>query len=132
MLDFAVFPNIWWQRTILGLNLGKGLSAFERWFQVMDAYGTGSSRKVSTRAALALAKETEPVPVSEALLQSERIGKSYSYKTMDALAAITPPVEGVLVGEDERQVVVRRETDELGAVHVHFPKLTYMEDLKAG
>lgn len=130
LLDFAVFPNIWWHRRILKMNLGDGLAAFERWFQVMDAYGTGSCREVSSQAALAVAKTGEPRPLSDALLHSDRIGQLHAHKTMDALAAITPPVEGILVGEDDRKLVLRRETDELGAIHVHFPKLTYLKDMK--
>ena len=41
------------------------------------------------------------------------------------MAEMNDGVEGVIVGEDDKTIILRREDDEVGTVHVHFPKLGY-------
>ncbi len=124
-VDFTAFTMIYYHNMINRLSLADGLNNLHRWFASMEAFGTGAFSEISGQQALDIARENEPAPVSEHLLASDRIGQAISYTNKGFMTEINEAVNGVVVGEDERTLVLGREDHDVGSVHVHFPKLWY-------
>lgn len=124
-LDFTAYTMIYYLDTVNKLKLAKGLPNLLRWYQKMSAIGTGSFNEVSGKGCLDIANNASPAPVTSQYLNSSRIGQEISYTNKGFMAQMNSGVKGIIVGEDENTIILRRETPKVGVVHVHFPKLNY-------
>ncbi len=119
--DFAAIHPVKFKLDLTGRSVPKNHPHLERWFEAMLAPGHGTRRESSGEYALSAAAKSEPraLPHSEphGLLERDvRIAPSdYGRDPVTArLAAVTP-----------ERYIVARETDALGTLHVHFPRLGY-------
>ena len=75
--------------------------------------------------ALDVARDSEP-SVSDAPGDHDQTGiRAGTAVTMTPDDVGRDPVEGVLVGADDREVVIRRADPRVGTLHVHFPRAGY-------
>ena len=124
-VDFTAFTMIYYHNIINGLRLAERLSNLRRWFDGMEAFGTGRFTEIAGQETLNIAFNATPTPIPERLLESDRIGQGVSYRNKGFQAAMNEGVEGIVMGEDDNTIVLRRENADVGIVHVHFPKLRY-------
>ena len=125
--DLAAYPSIWFLRK-------WGGDATERWLPVkpligwverVAALGYGNPTEISSAKALDIARESTAMP-SDLPPDGDPSGLKAGAKV-----TVTPddvgrdPVEGVLVGASDREVVIRRSDPRAGVVHVHFPRAGY-------
>lgn len=122
--DFAVAHCVWFVAS--GGPVAEILaphSALKTWFAAMQAFGHGQPEKMRSDEALAIAAAaTSHAPCAVAPGQGFEAGQA---------VAVTPvdygrdPVAGTLVGLDAQEIVVRRQDERAGTVHVHFPRAGY-------
>ncbi len=124
-VDFTAFTMVYYHHIINGLKHAKGLNHLLSWFSRMEAIGTGQMQEISGQETLDIARNAEPAPIDEALRLSPRIGQKVAYRNKGFMPEMNEAVEGVIVGEDDHKIILRRENPQVGTVHVHFPKLDY-------
>ncbi len=124
-VDFTAYTMIWYHQSINGLARAQKRPHLLDWFERMQAFGIGSMTEVSGAKALDIATRATPAPIPEQMLQSERIGQVIHFQNGGFQPTMNQPVEGTLVGEDDRSLILYRQSADLGALHVHFPKLWY-------
>ena len=83
----------------------------------------GQGGPVSPEAALTLARDAEPAPIEMRVAGMEApglaVGRAVTV-TPDDFARI--PVRGSLVALDAERIVIRREDEKVGTIHLHFPR----------
>lgn len=91
------------------------------WYDRVDSIGYGEHEEWTGEQAIAYARQSEPVgqfSVQEG--HGFSAGDSVSVKTETPDPAA---VSGILVGLDDRKIVIVREDDRAGRLHIHFPRL---------
>lgn len=120
--DLAVYQRLWWLRALDGHAAGAldGHPRIGAWMARIAAAGHGVRDELSPDAALAAARASEP----EALPDdgSAGDGSLVEVATEDFAA---DAVRGTLVRDAPRGITVRRDDPDVGAIHVHFPRLGY-------
>ena len=124
-LDFTAYTMIYYLDIINKLKLARELHNLRKWYQRMSAIGTGHGKEVTDQVSLAAALENPPAPIAAEYLKSSRIGQEVTFKNKGFMSQMNEGVRGVIVGEDENRIILRRETIQTGVVHIHFPKLNY-------
>ena len=121
--------NIWWLGGAapgVAAALLEGLPKTTGWRERMKGLGHGRRSDMTAAEALAVAKAATPVnaPASDA--------NDASGLSPGAAVAVRAddygrdPIEGRLVSVTPERIVIARESDEVGTVHVHFPRVGYL------
>ena len=125
--DLAAYPSVWFLRK-------WGGAATERWLPIkpllgwvdrVAASGYGNPSEIPAASALDIARNSTPAAVD---LPADGDPTELKSGTM---VKVTPddvgrdPVEGILVGADHGEVVIRRSDPRAGVVHLHFPRVGY-------
>lgn len=121
--DFSVAHSLWFIRRappVAGV-LDATLNV-TRWLDALLAIGHGRSERLKSEEALAIARSSTPAPASFMPGQGFAAGQRVSVAANDYG---TEPSVGVLVGLAEDEIVIRRDDERAGTVHVHFPRRGY-------
>jgi glutathione S-transferase len=129
LADIAAYMNVWWLGRAAPGAIGAllaGLPKTSGWAERMKALGHGRRLDMSGEEALAAAKAATPAQAT-------------GHDTVDASglapgAAVTvraddygrDPIEGRLVAVNAERIVIARDDAEVGATHVHFPRVGYL------
>ncbi len=92
------------------------------WLDAVAACGHGEPSELASEEAIRIAREADPAPLREASFVDPNglaLGQSV---TVAAVDYGVDPVAGTLVYQDAEEVVISREDDRAGHVHVHFPR----------
>ncbi len=124
--DFSAYHTVWWLRMPPGRDaLLARFSSLGAWADRMAAIGHGDAQPRSdddalqaVRAAQGIAAWTPPWPAAD----DARLHRTVRVVPDDYGR---DPVTGVLSAVSDRHVTVTRSVPDLGAVHVHFPKVNY-------
>lgn len=128
-VDFAAYHTLWFKLFVAQLPMPAELPKVEAWYQRMQAFEHGESQQISREEAFAAARDTAPRRVRPAYRQDPLIGTAVTVQPADyGLQG----VDGVLVGSSPFRWIVRRETDDFGILHVHFPKAGFELQSKDG
>jgi glutathione S-transferase len=125
--DLAAYPSIWFLRKWGGAETERQLPVkpLLGWVERVAALGYGDPTEITGAMALDIARESAPA-ACEVPADGDPAGLKGG-----ARVTVTPddvgrdPVGGVLVGADDREVVIRRFDARAGLVHVHFPRVGY-------
>jgi glutathione S-transferase len=125
--DLAAYPTIWFLRKWGGAETERRLPVkpLLGWVERVAALGYGHPTEIPGEAALETARNSIPV-APDVPADGDPTGLKHGTRV-----TVTPddvgrdPVEGVLVGADDREVVVRRSDPRAGVAHVHFPRAGY-------
>lgn len=120
--DFSVYPILWMLNDIAPELIPHKLENLSRWFNQMQQFGHGHEHPIDRKQAFEQAKQHEPKPIDEHWQTSDMIGKTVCIAPDDYAKQ---PVEAELVGETTQRWVLKRQTDQFGTLHVHFPKAGY-------
>lgn len=128
LVDATAWYPLWMARGYVAVTpaLVAGFDRLLAWEDRVRAIGYGTRREIAAADALAIARDATPA-----------VPRGVDERDPLALAAgtrvtVTPddygkiPVEGDLVAMDAHEVAVRRRTDALGEVVVHFPRIGYL------
>ncbi len=99
-----------------------GLASILPWYDRMTGLGHGRPSELGAEAALAIAREARPAPVTHIApdvgLSGLRPGTAVTV-TPDDNAKV--PVTGTLVAADETEIILHRHDPQTGDIHLHFP-----------
>lgn len=124
--DLSVYHALWFltaRTDRLAFEL-DGYGHIRDWMARVAAFGHGTSTPLLPQDALHVAATSEPTGGYEyvALDGDPPLGSSVRVRAADYGR---DPIEGELVGLDEKRIAVRREDPNTGNVVVHFPRLGY-------
>jgi glutathione S-transferase len=129
LVDLALYNPLWFvARAVQGE--ASPLREFPRllaWMDRMKGLGAGTPTPLSSKDALAVARDATPEAPPVAADDFDPAGR----KIGDA-AMVTPddtgrdPVAGKIVGLSPWEIVIARDAPEVGRVHVHFPRAGFV------
>jgi hypothetical protein len=125
LTDIHVYMNVWFMRNALAPVADELMKEFTRvtaWADRMKAIGHGKPATMSSKEALAIAKEAEPEP-ARASDKNEPSG----LKLGDRVSVMPDdygrdPVTGEIVLLSTHEIAVRRKDPAVGNIVVHFPR----------
>ena len=124
--DFAVAHPLWFLRaTPITAPLVDDYPEVAAWLARVLGFGHGSLSEMSGEEAIAVAREATP-----AALPDEDFIDANGFQPGQAvrIAAVdygVDPVEGELLFSGREELILRREDERAGTVHVHFPRLGF-------
>ncbi|WP_191485547.1 glutathione S-transferase family protein [Pseudomonas sp. FEN] len=124
--DFAMAHPLWFLKAApVTAPLVDGYPAVATWFARVMAFGHGAPSEMSAEQALQVARESTP-----AALPVEPFNDPNGFAVgQPVIVAATDygvdPVAGELVFAGCEELIVRREDERAGVVHVHFPRLGF-------
>ena len=124
--DFAMAHPLWFLKgTPVTAPLVDAYPAVSAWFARVLAFGQGAASDMSAEEALQVARAAQP-----AVLPSEVFAEPNGVKPgQPVLIAATDygvdPVAGELLFAGSEELILRREDERAGVVHVHFPRLGF-------
>jgi glutathione S-transferase len=129
LADIAAYMNVWWLSAAVPQDAAALLEPLPHvlaWRERMRGVGHGDRSELAPAEALAVARAAEPAP-PPAHDPANVLGLSPG----DAVTVAADdygrdPVAGRLVALTTRRVVIARESDELGRIHIHFPRIGYL------
>ena len=128
LVDATAWYPLWMARGYVAVTpaLVAGFERLLAWEERVRAIGHGTRREMTAADALSIARDASPATTAGvdprdplALAAGTRVTV-----TPDDYGKI--PVEGALVTLDAHEVAVRRRSDALGEVVVHFPRIGYL------
>lgn len=121
--DFSLYHPLWFVRLNLkDLDLLGDCPATNAWFARMESFGHGTPSPLESGQALAIAREAEPRPVEQGSAEDMSGCRPGQPVIVAASDYGRDPVAGRLVAIDETRIVLARNDDKVGTVHVHFPR----------
>jgi glutathione S-transferase len=123
--DFSVAHNLWFLR-LAASAIAPTLEPHRRlatWFERVQAFGRGRKESMSSADAISLAKERRDHAACE-------VAPGHGFEPGDEVVVTTTdygrdPVEGRLVGLANDEIVVERDDERAGRLHVHFPRIGF-------
>jgi glutathione S-transferase len=127
--DFAVAHCLWFLKgTPVTSPLVDDYPEVAVWLSKILGVGHGSHSELSSEDALTIAREASPAALpDEAFVEPNgfQLGQQVSISAVDYG---TEPVAGELVFAGVEALILRREDERAGVVHVHFPRIGYRID----
>lgn len=129
LADVSAYMNVWWLSAAARDEAVALLASFPKvgaWRAAMRAIGHGRRSEMTAAEALQAARENEPAtaPAHDpadplGLNPGDLISVTADDYGRDAIA-------GHLVALTPERVIIARESDGLGRLHVHFPRIGYL------
>jgi len=117
-LDFACYHSLWFFELMSGTVVAQGLDPLARWQRNLRDLGHGQSVALDAPGALAIARDSAPLPIDDAG-DDPNLGRPVTVTPTDYGRDAT---DGVLVASTADRWVLARETSACGRVHLHFPR----------
>lgn len=125
--DFAVYHPLWLHLSCKG-QLPPSAKNLRRWYDSVGEFGHGKRREISKEEAFDRAKSSKPRPLPDSEdLEGLAVGQAIEVSPSDYGLV---PVVGTLAAMTPERIILARETDAFGSLHVHFPRPGY--SIKAG
>ncbi|MDY7559121.1 glutathione S-transferase family protein [Pseudomonas sp. 10B1] len=124
--DLALAHPLWFvKQGSVTAPLVDDYPAITAWYQRVEALGHGAFNALSASDALEIARCAAPAPLPDEQF-SEPNGFTLGQKVIICATDYgVDPVEGELVFSGSEELILRREDERTGAVHVHFPRLGF-------
>ncbi|WP_249582630.1 glutathione S-transferase family protein [Pseudomonas viridiflava] len=124
--DFSVAHTLWFlKQTPVTAPFVDNYSGVSAWLGRVLGFGHGAHSDLSSAEAIEIARNATP-----AALPGEEFVDPNGFKAGDQVAISATDygvdsVEGELVFAGTEELILRREDDRAGVVHVHFPRLGF-------
>jgi glutathione S-transferase len=121
--DFSVAHCVWYVHRVPELaRIFESYPRVAAWYGRVKAFSHGDATPLRSGEALALAAQGERVPTSVDEGQGFRTGEAVTVTPIDYGR---DPSAGTLVGLSREEIVIRRNDDRAGVVHLHFPRIGF-------
>ena len=125
--DLAAYPSLWFLHKWGAAEAAEKLDieALLPWVERVARIGHGQPTEITGEEAIQVARSSTPT-AGDFRPDGDPTGLKDGAKV-----TVTPddvgrdPVEGILIGANDREVVIRRSDPLAGTVHVHFPRAGY-------
>lgn len=128
LADVSAYMNVWWLSAAARGEATTLLAIFPRagaWRERMRELGHGKRTEMEAAEALRIAAASDPAPPPPH--EADPLGLSPGDKvTVAAEDYGRDPIAGRLVALTSQRVVIAREADALGVLHLHFPRVGYV------
>ena len=124
--DFAMAHPLWFLKgTHVTAPLVDDYPEVAAWLGRVLGFGHGAHSPLSSEEAIAIAREAQPAPLpdedfSQAL--GFQVGQQVSVAATDYGV---DPVQGELLCVSAEAIILRRQDERAGTLHVHFPRLGF-------
>lgn len=126
--DLAVYHALWFL-SALPLDCSAVLRpypAVASWMARIAALGHGSSRLLTAREAIEVARAAQPAAIARPVWRSAYDPELGSAVSIRPDGYYTDDVAGVLIHLDRDSIVVQRDDPRAGRLWVHFPRIGYI------
>ena len=124
--DFSLYHPLWFVRGNLpDWDFLAPAPLTKAWMARMAEIGHGRKEPLEAKEALAIAKAARPEPVAAAASADESGCKPGDPITVAANDYGRDPVKGELVAIDETRITIRRRDEQVGDLHLHFPRVGF-------
>ncbi len=122
LADFSFYHLLWYQFLNNNPTDFTKRPNLENWYKKLTSKRKGEPQAYTPEQVAGMVKKIQPRPVPESMKQSSRIGQTLTLQPSDDAGPATLPTTGVIVGEDDYKIILKREDPEMGTIHVHYPK----------
>ncbi|NDC61732.1 MAG: glutathione S-transferase family protein [Betaproteobacteria bacterium] len=128
LADFSVYHSLWFTRMQVPVLAGimDATPGVEAWLERIASFGHGQMTTITAEAALHTAKGATPQALAEEHFQDEHGFPLGSQVTIAAESFGTEPTPGELVAATRTRYTLLRQDDQVGKVHVHFPRMGFV------
>ena len=124
--DFAVAHCLWFLRgTPVTSPLIDDYPEVAAWLGRVLGFGHGSLSEMSSEQAIAIASEASPAALPDEAFSDPNGFVPGQAVSIAAVDYGVDPVQGELVFAGRDELILRREDERAGTVHVHFPRLGF-------
>jgi glutathione S-transferase len=122
--DFSAYHPMWFtlERTPSVAGILNATPLLKDWMARMKAIGHGAFEKMKSDQAVEAAKNATPADVSQLAFVDDHGIALGSEVTITADNFGLEPTPGILVAATKTRLILRREDDRAGTLHVHFPR----------
>lgn len=126
LADIAMAHPLWFLRaTPVTSPLVDGYPAVVAWLERVLSFGHGNPQDLSSEAAVEVARAATPAALPEEAFADPNGFKAGQRVAISAIDYGVEAVEGELLFAGAEELILRREDDRAGVVHVHFPRLGF-------
>lgn len=124
--DIDAWFNFWMARSNIpsSQSMFEGMERIAAWRARMAQFGEGSRTEISAEDAIAVARGARAAEVG-ASTPDESGARPGDAVNVAAADYGKDPVEGVLIFASDDEIVIARQSERAGAVHVHFPRIGF-------
>lgn len=124
--DFALAHPLWFLKgTPVTAPLVDNYPAVAAWLARVLAFGHGSSSVMSAAEAIEIARAATPTALPEEAFDDANGLQPGQRVAVSATDYGVDPVEGELLFAGREELIVARDDERAGRVHVHFPRLGF-------
>lgn len=121
--DFSVAHTLWFlKQTPVTAPLVDDYPAVSAWYQRVIGFGHGAASELSPADAIEIARQAMPAPLPDETFTDPNGFNVGDQVSVSAVDYGVDPVEGELVFNGREEIIVRREDERAGTLHVHFPR----------
>ncbi|HDY98032.1 MAG TPA: glutathione S-transferase family protein [Pseudomonas sabulinigri] len=124
--DFSHYHPLWFVSSNKAVAEAlEGYPAVTSWMQRMADIGHGVASELSADEAISIAKQATPAALPDNAIASPGGFSNGQAVTVSAVDYGTDQVAGTLLFEGAEEIIIAREDERAGLVHVHFPRYGY-------
>ncbi|WP_341522805.1 glutathione S-transferase family protein [Pseudomonas sp. G.S.17] len=124
--DFAVAHTLWFlKQTPVTAPLVDQYPEIVAWLGRVLGFGHGACSELSSTEAVEIAAKATPAALPDEVFVDPNGFQPGDQVTIAAIDYGIDPVEGELVFSGREELIVRREDERAGVVHVHFPRFGF-------
>ena len=124
--DFSMAHPLWFLKaTPVTAPLVDAYPDVVRWLQRVLDFGQGSPSELSAAEAIEIARQASPAALPQTSIEEPNgfaVGQQVRIAATDYGV---DPVEGELLYAGAEELILRREDERAGVVHVHFPRVGF-------
>ncbi|WP_122435319.1 glutathione S-transferase family protein [Pseudomonas viridiflava] len=124
--DFSVAHTLWFLRqTPVTAPFVDNYSGVSAWLGRVLGFGHGAHSDLSSAEAIEIARNATPAALPDEAFVDPNGFEEGAQVAISATDYGVDSVEGELVFAGTEELILRREDDQAGVVHVHFPRLGF-------
>ena len=126
--DFAAYHPLWFSRVVNPAMAGilDATPHVIAWMDRMAAIGHGTSTKLTSTEAIAIAAAAQPAAHTDDTFQDDHGIALGSRVTINAEIFGQEPTEGILRAATRTRYTLERTDERAGLLHVHFPRIGFV------
>jgi len=127
--DFSVAHTLWFlKQTPVTAPLVDEYPAVLAWYQRVIGFGHGAASELGSADAIEIARNAEPAALPDEVFRDPNGFEPGQQVSVSAVDYGVNPVQGELMFSGSEELIIRREDERAGVVHVHFPRFGFRID----